>query len=449
MMQEAPLHRVHHQANARGPPRPAWRSSHQAHPNRAATPAGPRQDPEVPVPGGPVSQESLFVPGFTPLPAVRMNPRSDKKQICQVADSQFDGETFALTSKLLRLNPEYYTVWNARRRCLTSGSSSRPSPGSWPSTALPNSSASATRTTSSVASSPSSSTGTPRGPEPPTAGRSGTTHDSQEDLEALLRDELLFTVPLLMKYPKCYWLWNYRLWTLGQAVEKLPVAHARAVWQEELGLVGKMLHKDRRNFHAWGYRRHVVATLESPALEGHSLVEAEFEYTTKMINMDLSNFSAWHNRSQLIPRLLKERSADDAARKKFLEAELTQIRNALNVGPEDQSLWFYHQYLMLNLVEQPERLAIAPGLTQKEREAYVLQEIEDIKELLEDYTNIKWIYEALVDYTVAVIRITPREWESQELQDITTWLQELKTLDPSRGGRWKDLEADLGIGSSS
>lgn len=104
---------------------------------------------------------------------------------------------------------------------------------------------------------------------------------------------------------------------------------------------------------------------------------------------------------------------------------------------------------MLNLVEQPERLAIAPGLTQKEREAYVLQEIEDIKELLEDYTNIKWIYEALVDYTVAVIRITPREWESQELQDITTWLQELKTLDPSRGGRWKDLEADLGIGSSS
>merc|ERR1712000_488376 len=30
-------------------------------------------------------------------------------------------DTFALTSKLLRLSPEYYTVWNVRRRCLISG----------------------------------------------------------------------------------------------------------------------------------------------------------------------------------------------------------------------------------------------------------------------------------------------------------------------------------------
>ena len=48
------------------------------------------------------------------------------------------------------------------------------------------------------------------------------------------------------------------------------------------------------------------------------MVEPEYEYTTKMIHTDLSNFSAWHNRGQLIPRLLDERSADDAAREELL-----------------------------------------------------------------------------------------------------------------------------------
>lgn len=135
----------------------------------------------------------------------------------------------------------------------------------------------------------------------------------------MLRSELAFTIPLLMDSPKCYWIWDYRLWTLRQATQRLPLAVARRIWEEELGLVGKMLARDQRNFHAWGYRRHVVAQLESPSLAGHSLVEPEFEYTTAKIQDDLSNFSAWHNRSQLIPRLLKEREATDEARKRFLD----------------------------------------------------------------------------------------------------------------------------------
>jgi geranylgeranyl transferase type-2 subunit alpha len=129
----------------------------------------------------------------------------------------------------------------------------------------------------------------------------------------------MFTIPLLLKFPKCYWIWNHRLWTLQQAILRQDVPVARAIWEEELGLVGKMLTKDRRNFHAWGYRRKVVAQLEDVTLEGKSMVETEFGYTTSMIHMDLSNFSAWYNRSQLIPRLLRERGADEVARKKFLD----------------------------------------------------------------------------------------------------------------------------------
>lgn len=106
---------------------------------------------------------------------------------------------------------------------------------------------------------------------------------------------------------------------LNEAINKLSVSSAKTIWEEELGLVGKMLHRDRRNFHAWGYRRGVVAQLESSTLQGNSLVESEFDYTTSMIHVDLSNFSAWHNRSQLIPRLLKERNADNDARRLFLQ----------------------------------------------------------------------------------------------------------------------------------
>jgi geranylgeranyl transferase type-2 subunit alpha len=254
----------------------------------------------------------------------------------------------ALTSKVLRANPEYYTAWNARRRSLTSGSLSRLSAGSWRSRASPSSSATGTHILSSDGSSTSSSTTTLPGRDRLTTGGSGIIAERRQEDGAetiasndndgisneeekrvreqevdqdlnVLRSELSFTIPLLLESPKCYWIWNYRLWTLQQAIERLPVPIARKVWEEELGLASKMLTKDRRNFHAWGYRRKLVAQLESPELEGKSMVESEFEYTTKMIHVDLSNFSAWHNRSRLIPRLLEERGAGDETRKKFLD----------------------------------------------------------------------------------------------------------------------------------
>jgi geranylgeranyl transferase type-2 subunit alpha len=123
----------------------------------------------------------------------------------------------------------------------------------------------------------------------------------------------------MVEYPKCYWIWNYRLWLLNEANKRLEVQVAREFWTRELGLVGKMLTRDSRNFHGWSYRRGVVAQLESSKLQGKSMVESEFEYTTKMVKAHLSNFSAWHYRSKLIPRLLTERGASDAERRKFLD----------------------------------------------------------------------------------------------------------------------------------
>ena len=113
------------------------------------------------------------------------------------------------------------------------------------------------------------------------------------------------------------------MWILDQASELLSGTDARLFWEAELALVGKMLSRDGRNFHGWGYRRMVVRVLESdgmnPDRKATSLARQEFDYTTEMIRKNLSNFSAWHNRSKLIPRILEEQHGDDRERQAFLD----------------------------------------------------------------------------------------------------------------------------------
>lgn len=143
----------------------------------------------------------------------------------------------------------------------------------------------------------------------------------------LIANDLQFLVPLLRRFPKCYWIWNHRTWLLEQAKQQLPVSIAHKFWQEELGLVSKMLSLDSRNFHGWGYRRLVVEslrTLSADENEEKRISQEEFQYIKKMIGSNLSNFSAWHYRTKLIQRLLNEESAGDDERKKMLdEGELS------------------------------------------------------------------------------------------------------------------------------
>ena len=359
---------------------------------------------------------------------------------------------------------------------------------------MPSSTAARIGTSSCGGSSPSSRAGTRGGPGCPRIGESGITAEtnqgsgaegtegkknecgdtkgSEEEEEAqkhdaqIITSELAFTIPLLLEAPKCYWIWNHRSWTLQQATSRLATPAARSIWEAELGLAGKMLAKDQRNFHAWGYRRWVVSQLEGPELGGVSMVESEFQYTTDKIHANLSNFSAWHNRSQLIWRLLSERKASDEERRKFLEAgkslvvwmiarilsrgidiptELELIHGAVNVGPEDQSLWYYHQFLLQNLVSRDERESVVPNLGTAERVSYIRAEIEEIKDLLEDYDDIKWIYEELMGCTLAAAEVEEREMNEEEKGEMREWLGKLKGLDPMRKGRWDDEEKRYGL----
>lgn len=130
---------------------------------------------------------------------------------------------------------------------------------------------------------------------------------------------------------------------------------------------------------------------------------------------------------------------------KLTEAELELIHGAVNVGPEDQSLWYYHQFLLLNLTSRDPSTSMVPRLGTQDRVSYIQTEIDEIKDLLEDYADIKWIYEALMGCTLSVAEVEGRGLSEGERGEMRGWLGRLRELDPMRKGRWDDEEKRYGL----
>lgn len=346
----------------------------------------------------------------------------------QIQAQDYSADTLVLTSNLLTQNPEYYTVWNNRRLVLQDVFIKE--------LAAP----AATTTTTTTPSS------TSQEPAPPSE-----LNTAQQEILLLIKEDLAFLIPLLKNFPKCYWIWNHRAWLLQQASEHLPVESAKRLWQGELGLVSKMLSMDSRNFHGWSYRRTVIRALET--CDSHtkhqsqdtqdSMTEHEFAYTTKMIKTNLSNFSAWHNRLQLIPKLLRERHADGQARRKLLDDEFDFILQALYTDPYDQSLWFYHNWIMSTLSpDASPSSAIVLDLANEERIQYLELQMDTIKDILDGSDDCKYIYQALLTYSAQYLHIEPKA-KHINATEMNMWLDQLEKLDPLRKGRWQDLRSTL------
>ncbi|KAL8880275.1 MAG: hypothetical protein Q9198_002287, partial [Flavoplaca austrocitrina] len=229
------------------------------------------------------------------------------------------------------MNPEYFTIWNYRRLLLRSFFEN-------------------------------TSSSTP-----------GVEADSNkyDIIQRYITEDLGFLLPLLRKFPKCYWIWNYRLWLLAEATRLLPSSVVYQLWQKELSLVGKMLTLDSRNFHGWGYRRQVVSALEELAVAmgsmSTSMTEDEFAYTTKMIE------------------------------------KLELIQRALWADPDskDQSLWFYHQYLISNFrLGSTHDQSLMIDLSNEDKLVYLKTQVEDLLEMLQGAETSKWIYQRLIELSI-------------------------------------------------
>lgn len=121
--------------------------------------------------------------------------------------------------------------------------------------------------------------------------------------------------------------------------------------------------------------------------------------------------------------------------------ELELIERALWAGSEDQSLWFYHQYLMCTFDPKYAAGSMVPELTGAERTAYVSKEIKKVREMLDGAEDCKWIYQSLIHLSLLYQELG-NDW-LEEAGHLDVYVDELIKLDPLRLGRWNDLKRQI------
>lgn len=351
------------------------------------------------------------------------------------------------TTTLLTLNPELYTVWNYRREILlhifgAAVETASKDKGKDVFASL--------RTDVSA---------------------SGDSEDSDEEERRrirnseLLEDDLTLTEHALRANPKVYWIWNHRMWCLTQypppSASTSRAEDMQWVWNRELKLVEKMLDYDPRNFHGWNCRRaivhhlalsilpdHVVSTQPSfPAVLSHpdiassdtasspkkellALAETELAYALRKIESNFSNFSAWHQRTKLLPHLWTAQQLTQPQIDLRIDTELELVKQAMYTDPSDQSVWFYHRWLIDQVTEGKQEE------TSKRKVKVLEEEVATIEELFELEPESKWCAISLAHLHTLLAEVKGAEEGSGKAKEL---LEKLIELDPDREARYKDL----------
>lgn len=302
--------------------------------------------------------------------------------LAKKAANDYSEDAFDLTTQLLTINPEFYTIWNYRRDILINGVFPQSTP---------------------------------------------------LNINVILKEDLQLTLAALKQHPKVYWIWNHRRWCL----ENLPLTPdddsrrddeldwRREAWTRELYVVEKMLDADARNFHAWNYRRYVLKSIPphpAGSVAPPRTPAAELAYTRKKIEANFSNFSAWHQRSKIFE---VTRELEDAA---ILDKEFDFVNQAMYTMPSDQSGWMYHRWL----------------ISQTKNPDVVTREIKVIQELLDEEPDSKWCMEAIIQYTLVLHGLSPAS--VPDVQSVVRpLLEKLITIDPMRKARYQDIVKHLDV----
>ena len=89
---------------------------------------------------------------------------------------------------------------------------------------------------------------------------------------------------------------------------------------------------------------------------------------------------------------------------------------------------------------------IAPKLTNDERMSYVSTEIDTIIDAREGAEDCKYISQTLIELVTLYNKLSNGEVPPQAQNGtLRKWFEDLRGLDPKRGGRWDDLVKDLNL----
>eukprot|EP01038_Epipyxis_sp_PR26KG_P010803 gene10803-14502_t len=244
-------------------------------------------------------------------------------------------ETLELTGKLLKINPDFYTLWNYRREILL--------------TVFPN-----------VLKERNS--------------------ESSDEINDIKSRELQLSAEGIQKNPKSYGAWHHRQWIF----EHLPVNV-----EEELKLCHEFLFQDQRNFHCWNYRRFVVIKANIP-------MEDELQFSTEKIQENFSNYSAFHHRSIFIKK-------SGLSIQSIIPSEFAIIENAVFTEPDDQSVWWYHQFLLTWVLGEVHNNSTDFILWFTE---LLKNQLDTIKSLIELENNCKWAKCCLVSIINTLLQLS-------------------------------------------
>jgi len=287
-------------------------------------------------------------------------------------DRDWSRDALTLTTRLLHLNPEFYTTWNYRRNIFRLGIFPASSP---------------------------------------------------EVINRLIVDDLAMTMVALRRYPKVYWIWNHRRWCLenapngpGAEGESSFAGWRREIWEKEMSVLEKMLEADPRNFHAWNYRRYILAN--SPVQRPDKY---ELAYTTRKIESSMSNFSAWHQRSKVLSSMW---DSGELVPYKSREEEFELVMNAMYTDPDDQGIWMYHRWLVGSDADK----------------TVIEREISVIQGLLDEQPDSKWCLESMVHYKRLLLERYGSEVDCEGLRgECREYVRRLTDLDGLRRGRYEEM----------
>lgn len=371
--------------------------------------------------------------------------------------SRKDTTALEHTTKLLTLNPELYTVWNYRREILLALFASPVEEEKKEKDVF----ASLREATPAIEEVKE---------EEEKEGEEGE-EKRKERNRNMLEDDLSLTEHALRAHPKVYWIWNHRMWCLTQYPAPAGDGGESWVWERELKLVEKMLDYDPRNFHGWNCRRAIVQHLaisilsadsgasqlassspSFPALLSDSLIvqdqagegvkaklltlaDRELGYALRKIESNFSNFSAWHQRTQLLPHVWIARKLGVKQVDAKVDEELELVKQAMYTDPADQSVWFYHRWLIDRLLSSSGQEE--EGEERKERKLKVIkEEIEVIEELFELEPESKWCAISLAHLYMISDGLDGEEKGKGKAKEL---LDKLIELDPDREARYRDL----------
>lgn len=216
--------------------------------------------------------------------------------------------------------------------------------------------------------------------------------------------------------------WHHRKWIIGRF--KVDYVH-------ELALCKEFLRQDQRNFHCWNYRRFVVET-------SGVTPEDELAYSAEKIQENFSNYSAFHHRSLFLKR--SGRSVRNS-----LAAELTIVENAIFTEPDDQSAWWYHQFLLRWAYEEVLQHQQGDSTEMAQWLAELLQQqLELVRGLWELEENCTWVISCLLNTidtltAPALVAVLQKEDVLALLSERTTLLEKLLVVDPNHKQRYQYL----------